>query len=181
MKIMTNYDLLSKVQETKTGFSVQRTVKPILIRTGINFAILMGFDALHSLTLEDGLKEILENIMISLMIPTFTIGTADLILSHRTKNISKDILRKLSMYLKEINVNTDSELILESYKYKTEYEFNKDKEIIQKKYIMIPVIENSKENEISVLQEHVIGTKEYLLSCGEPTKQKVFKLALNPM
>lgn len=104
--------------------------------------------------------------------------------SKSTKNISRQELVILSNLLNNINVNTDSELILESYKYKTEYDFNKDsesKDLIQKKYIMVPVIQNGEEKEISILQEHVIGTKEYSLSCGEPTKQKVFKLALNPM
>lgn len=184
MKIVINYDLLDKVQEAKTGFSLQRTVKPILIKSCISFAILMGFDTLRPLTSEEVLKETLENIMISLMIYTFTIGTADLILSKFTKNMSKNTLRKLSMHLKEINVNTNSGLILDSYKYKTEYEINKgdkSKDLIQKKYIMVPVIENGEESEISIVQEHVIGSKIYSLSCGEPTKQKVFKLALNTM
>lgn len=46
---------------------------------------------------------------------------------------------------------------------------------------MVPVIENGEEKEVSIVQEHAIGSKTYSLSIGEPTKQKVFKLATNSM
>lgn len=35
MKILINYDLLDKIQETKTGFSLQRSSKYVLINSSI--------------------------------------------------------------------------------------------------------------------------------------------------
>jgi len=184
VKIIINYDLLSKIQEAKTGFSIQKTIKPILIKTGLSFAIFLPIASVVSSSPEEMLKGLSRALCIFLSSQIFISGSVDLLLSRFTKNMSKKSLMYLSAHLKEINVNTDSELILDSYKYKTEYEINKDdesKDLVQKKYIMVPIIENGEESEISIVQEHVIGSKLYFLSLGEPKKQKVFKLALNPM
>lgn len=60
MKITINYDLLSKTQEAKTGFSLQKTVKHILIKTGVYTALIMTIDSFYSLTPEEVSKNFLK-------------------------------------------------------------------------------------------------------------------------
>ncbi len=183
MKLIINYDLLDKIRESKTGFSLQRTLKPVLIKAGISTIIIMLINA-FIVSPEELLKEFFEAILISLNIQLLVHIPVDLILSKYVKILSKDTLKKLTIQLRQININTDENLILDSYKYKTEYKWIKsenDIDLVQKKYIMVPVIENGEEKEVSILQEHSIGSKTYSLSIGEPTKQKVYRLATNPI
>lgn len=183
MKIIINYDLLDKIREAKTGISLHRTTKAILITSSIvitTSTIVLSF----LISPEELTKEFIQIIANSLIMQTSFRISFDLLVSKLYKIISKEQLRQLSSQLKDIKVNTDKDLILESYKYKNEYKLLKsenDVDLVQKKYIMVPVIENGEESEVSILQEHAIGSKIYSLSIGEPTKQNVFKLALNPM
>lgn len=183
MKIIINYDLLDKIREAKTGISLNRSTKTFII-TG-NFSLLASmFFALILIPKELLIKYIPEISARTLLYHTLIRTTIDLLTIKPYKIISKEQLRELSYQLRDININTDKDLILDSYKYKTEYKWvksEKDIDLIQKKYIMVPVIENGEEKEVSILQEHAIGSKTYSLSIGEPTKQKVLKLALNSM
>jgi len=83
-------------------------------------------------------------------------------------------LTKLSYQLKQINVNTSRDLLLDSKEYDRRYP-KKFPYIVQEKYIMVPTYNNGEITETSILQEHVIGTDKYILSIGTPTK--VYKLA----
>ena len=183
MKIIINYDLLDKIREAKIGISLHRTTKAILILSGLCTgicSILVAFTC----SPEELPKEIFKITIKSVVSQSFYRLITELLTFIPYKIISKEQLRQLSSQLKDIKVNTDKDLILDSYKYKTEYKWiksEKDIDLVQKKYIMIPVIENGEEKEVSILQEHAIGSKTHSLSIGEPTKQKVFKLALNPI
>lgn len=81
--------------------------------------------------------------------------------------------------LKDIDVNTTGDLLLDSYKYKTEYEIKRNEKNLpileQRKYIMVPTKDTN--GEVSLLQEHIIGTGDYSLSYGSP--KKVLKLVPN--
>ena len=83
--------------------------------------------------------------------------------------------------LNYLDINTRYELLQEAYLYKTSYKINKNLKnmpiLIQNKYLMLPV--NTKEEEISLVQEHIVGTNNYYLSYGSPDKKKVLKLATN--
>lgn len=110
-------------------------------------------------------------------------GIGDLILKKLVKETSIFELLYLLSSLSQININTNYELLLNSYKYETEYEFEFNKSsfphLIQKKYIMVPAIQDGEEIEVSVLQEHIIGSKDYVLSKGKPNLQKRLKLVPN--
>ena len=87
-------------------------------------------------------------------------------------------IKRLAIQLKDLNISTGKELLMDSYVYEKEYKLvNKEDSIIpkiyQKKYIMIPVYDDGEIKEVSLLQEHIIGSKYYVISYGEPTKQKV--------
>lgn len=176
MKLVINYDLIEKIQEAKTGFALTKTAKSIMKHT----AFISSFSLIDNFILGYPFETFLFEVLFGFTFETFIYGTNDLILAKINKELAIKLLKLLSIRLKDIDITTNYELLLESYKYQTNYNISFDKipQVEQKKYIMIPVIENGEEKELSLLQEHIIGTDKYILSCGEPIK--VFKLALNP-
>lgn len=83
-------------------------------------------------------------------------------------------LKVLVSSLRKINVNTDYDLLLKSYNYETKYkiEFNESfiPRLKQEKFIMVPVHELGEEKEVSLVQEHIVGSMSYSLSYGSPQK-----------
>jgi len=178
MKININYDLMTKIAEANNGFVLKKTVKRILIYSAISITIAQVIVPGEASLSEELLKGIVT------VVPIHTLGAAatDLTLIESKKRLALNKLKALSLALNQLNLNTDSELLLKSQKYKTEYNFNHNDsttpKLEERKYIMIPVYENGEEKEVSVLQEHIIGTKTYSLSLGSP--KKVVKLSFNP-
>ena len=50
--------------------------------------------------------------------------------------------------------------------------------LLEKKYIMVPCSDDEVSNEVSLVQEHIVGSKKYTLSVGEV--QKTYKLVKSP-
>ena len=93
---------------------------------------------------------------------------------YKTK--SSDDLKRLRSKLKDLNINTDCDLLLESELYKKEYKIKVNEKnlpyIAESKYIMVPTYNfNGEVSDTSILQEHVVGSKEYVLSIGSPKKE----------
>ena len=139
--------MLDKIREAKTGISLHRISKPVLIISSAAtsvFSILIAF----VVPIEELGKEVLK-FAFGTLVNEYAIRIVfDLLFSKVYKIISKEQLRELSYQLKNIKVNTNTDLILDSYKYKTEYKWVKnenDTDLIQKKYIMVPVIEDGEE------------------------------------
>lgn len=104
----------------------------------------------------------------------------ELLFRNSTKQIAIQNLKDLSYQLKNIFVDTDYEKLQETQLYKTEYDVRFEDsifpEIMQKKYMMVPINNDWGNNERSLMQEHIIGSREYALSYGEPEKEKVLSL-----
>ena len=171
MKIKINYDLFDKINEANTGMSLKKTTKKNLFAIGITLPLMVA--------VSPDFKTVLEIIARLTALNYLCYGMVDILVSSITKDKSKDELKRLAIALRNIDVNTDYEMLLNSSKYKTEYEIKKEEEQLprleQKKYIMVPVYDNGEEKEVSLVQEHIIGTDEYHLSYGSP--KKVLKLA----
>lgn len=93
---------------------------------------------------------------------------------------ASDDLKKLVSQLKKLHVNTDYDLLLQSELYKKKYNIklneNKIPCFLEQKYVLVPTYNyNGDIKETSILQEHVVGFKEYVLSIGSP--KPVFKFA----
>ena len=105
----------------------------------------------------------------------------DLFVQHICKiDINKeraiDNLRDLSRKLKDLDVKTDYDLLLEAEQYKKEYKVKVNEKklpyIAESKYIMVPTHDfNGNITDTSILQEHVVGSSEYVLSLGSPKKE----------
>ena len=98
--------------------------------------------------------------------------------SHRDFYTENGInnLKKLIVLLERINVYTNYEMLLKSELYARKYCFDTENRtipaVVSKKYLYVPSYGyDGNEKTTSILQEHTIGTKEYILSQDEPDKE----------
>lgn len=176
MKIVINYDLLEKISEAKTGLSLIKTSKKVLLkatRTEIFYIILSLIYSLP-ITIKNSIQAYCFYLALHLISETVDI--------NKNKIKALEEIKRLALKLSDLNICTEHELLMGSYVYEKEYELvNEENSILpkicQKKYIMVPVYDNGKTVETSLLQEHIIGSKSYILSHGEPSKQRVFRPA----
>ena len=78
------------------------------------------------------------------------------------------------------NIDTTYEKLLESKVYKRKYKLAMEGApgIIRERYIYVPTYDyNGLENTTSILEEHRIGTRKYVLTLGSPKKKLAFKYA----
>lgn len=125
MKLIINYDLLDKIREAKTGISLQRTSKLIVIVSGAVVTLCAIIGAFVFSPEEYG-KEILKVIPRLLINQTLIRLPLYLITAKFYKTVSKEVLKKVASALRDINVNTDEDLLLDSSRYKIEYKFKKN-------------------------------------------------------
>lgn len=181
MKIVINYDLMDKIAEAKQGYSLNRCVKRTL-----------GFMAFSSaIGIPDNLVSgnISPDLWIELSAYLACHTSFTVALAWTFKNMSQEVaqrtLKSLVSELRSKCIKCDEETILDTRKYKTEYDvsFNSVVPIVeQKKYLYVPVRdEYFGDKEISLVQEHIIGSREYTLSLGEAEEQKVYSLKMKTM
>lgn len=140
MKLKVNFDLLHKIAAAKTGFALDRTGKDVVKTTLFVQSLVLP---LHILA-NSSFKQFTIATINVLIMEMGLRGIGDLILKKLVKETSIFELLYLLSSLSQININTNYELLLNSYKYETEYEFEFNKSsfphLIQKKYIMVPAI-----------------------------------------
>lgn len=178
LKIVINYDLLEKIKESKTGFSLKRSTSKILLYTSFASMIYTSIAKTDNIETIQTLSQI--SCFFTLYVASESIGSILQSKVYKSKAINK--LKQLSQALKDINVSTDYELLQKSYVYKKSYKIKFNDYLLpyikQDKYIMVPTCDCYGEKETSLLQEHVIGSSKYFLSHGTP--KKLVKFAYNP-
>ena len=187
MEIVLNYDLLEAIKNVNEPFGPRKIIRNqkerffLLIPLGASLACYLqrcyGIDA--------DIKEWLKWLRCYLICSTTSLGT-DFFVNHifcKKFNSENDIwatisiieLKKLVLLLKNINVNTSFNMLLDSELYNKELELLHDSilpTMISKKYIYIPTYDDyGNDSKTSVVQEHIIGSKEYTLSIGTPHKK----------
>lgn len=176
MKLIINYDLPDKARQAKTGFSLKRHSKAV--GTCMAFVSpLLVVDA----TIGD--RTPLE--MTARTLGLFLYYNLYYWLTQKARaglemEKANESLRLLSYKLKDIFVDTDPSLLQEVVAYKTKYSLDFESSffprIEQKKYLTVPVHSDWDNNTRSLVQEHIIGSKEYTLAHGEPEQKKVYSL-----
>lgn len=180
MKIVVNYDLIDKAREAQTGFSLHKYITVVGITSGIAIPAKILDTMLRNMSTG-------ETVMAALKILAFILfynGFQAKAFSSFNKENSNDDLTELAKKLGNICIETDSELLKKSYRYDIKYSINFDAfppKLEQKKYIMVPVHNNWNNNERSLVQEHVVGTRQYALSYGEPEKEKIYSFGTRKM
>jgi len=185
MKIVVNYDLIERIAEAKANPKFTLIRKQVKYY-GVLFGFYVTFDfyvrnkeflgALENSALSAILVGIIWNI-----IPGFSS-----IKETRERTTSEQLeaqrdLRNLISQMADRGVNTDLDLLYEAKEYKTEYkivEEDEKKYDLEEKYIMLPTETFTGDiKDISLLQEHIMGSKEYILSLGSPKEVKQPKFA----
>lgn len=176
MKIIINYDLIDKVREAKTGFSLHKYTKVVGFTNAITVPTIILGAQIGNANAMDALELILKTFSYSLFYNALQATVSSF---FRKKEATEELI-KLSTKLNGMCIETSSELLKGAYQYEVDYSVNFDSfppKIEQKKYIMVPVYNDWGNNERSLVQEHVIGTRDYALSYGEPEKKKVYSYA----
>lgn len=173
MNLMVDFDAynaIKDVQEKYTVTKVSRNNNRLLCK-------LTSIATLLSLATFDGDYFIKFAVLTFVIVfSTFSLNMLFYLLyGDLYKEDSKRNLERLVLLLNTVNVNTSYDLLEESecYYRKYKFKFNKDKilQVLESKYILVPVYGiNGDTKKISILQEHVVGSKEYVLSMGSPKK-----------
>ena len=176
MNLMVDFDAynaIKDVQERYTVTKVTRNNNRLLFK-------LNSAAALLALAMFDGNYFIkFAVLMFVIMFSTYSLNMLFYLLyGDIYKEDSKRNLERLALLLSTVNVNTSYDLLEESecYYRKYKFKFNKDKilQVLESKYILVPVYDtNGDTKKVSILQEHVIGSKEYVLSMGSPKRALV--------
>ena len=181
MKIIVNYDLVDKAREAKTGFSLNRYCKKVGLCTGFVGGI-KSIEVASGVTSFDAAMLTTSTLFLSYL-AYFGLNTR--ILADLYKSVSVNDLNKLSSKLRDIFVETDADLLMETTALKTDYEVVLNDSSIpvlkQKKMLSVPVYSDWDNNYRELLQEHVIGSREYVLSHPEPEEEKVYSFGTKKM
>ena len=179
-KIEINYDLMHTIKEAK---EIKKCPKEFSIITKPFVFMYPGAVLFNSIKDQIPAQYAITATTIATLL---SLGAEQLLLSlmmkKTTMELAKVKLEYLVERLKNINIQTDVELLLDSKVYRREYKLKKDSPIgvIRERFINVPSY-NYKGNitTVSVKEEHMLATKDYILSLGEPEAKdtKVFRKA----
>ena len=174
MKITINYDFFDALLNVNSGMTPMKVIRnnkkiigvwylPVL--TVLNYSACKNWnDVFKLLVFEFGL------LVGSVMFYYITVGIDD----YKNKSIGD--LKELVYKFHDININTDYNLLKNSELIKRKYKVSIDKKnlltVIESKYFSVPIYDfNSNIKNIGILQEHPVGTSDYVLSIGSPKKE----------
>ena len=175
MKLRINYDFFNAIKDVNEGFTPMKIVRNN--KKGIAFiSIPIWF------SLDYALYRNLSTVFKIMLLQFFGyyMGTEYIIRIALKKDIYKEKseqrLKTLVSLLKDHNINTDYNLLLQSEldtrKYKIHLNEAKIPELIEHKYVLVPTYNfNGMVKDVSIDQEHIVGSNEYILSIGSPEKK----------
>ena len=183
MKLLINYDFFNAIRNVNEKTNPLKVIRNEKKRYAIYFPIYLSTVLLIHRHQQMNISDIMSPIIkaYGILIPL------DFMFEMTVKKLSPfemDLyaekasikLKELTALLNTINVSTTYDKLLTSeLYYKTcniEYNNHKIPDIVSKKYIYVPSYGfDGNEKTTSILQEHIIGTKDYILSQDEPDKE----------
>lgn len=180
MKLKINYDFFEKIKDVKEPHNPLK-----IIRNNKNFIVLyLSFCTVFDLLIFDSFDKFLSKVLIDFSIlfggASLTCAIELLLEIDDYAKMAKENLKKLASSLNSLHLNTNYELLLESQLSCKQYKINlnekKIPQILESKYILVPTYNyNNEIKNVSILQEHVVGSKTYELTLGSPKRK--FKYA----
>ena len=174
MKLVINYDFIDKIKDVNENYGVMKIVRnrkrylvfhltPLCIVVDLPI-YLMGKESALIVFVSQAISYFMIEYMAYKQVGDF----------YKEEAINK--IKQLVTLLKDINVDTSYDLLLKSEVYEKKYKIhlNEDKipEIIESKYILVPTYDfNGKIRDTSILEEHVVGSNNYILSLRSPEKK----------
>ena len=169
MKIIINYDFFNAIRDARETVGPLKIVRNEKDKYLCKAPIFFGTNMLL-------LRDISASLAVLMFEYSLLIGS-DMIINkqeHKDKYAIKarKELNQLVTQLSEYNVRTSYEMLLKASLIRNNYYLD-NLSIINEKLIDIPVINYSgMEDETSILQEHKVGSNEYILSLGTSEKKK---------
>lgn len=173
MKLVINYDFFNEVKNVKESYGVlkvvrnnnMRYIKQIPMWGLIDYALIQNIPSASLILLFQYMLMISGDMLADKACGIDTYAT-----------FASKKLKKLVSDLEELNVKTNYDLLLQSKLYDKRYkiDFNNDNLPIIKheKYLYVPSYNfDGKIKDTSILQEHMLGSGNYVLSVGEPEKK----------
>ena len=187
LKLVINYDMISKINEANGKYRLMRCYKRNMF-TGTLATINIVADTVY---LCNGIGNPSRNISNIIFWLTWYLGVVPVIdysvqsMKKRTnRNTYKDYaiadLKKLAQQLRNQNIDVTYENLLKSNVYHRKYKLDMEGApgIIRERYINVPIYDyNGMKATTSILEEHRIGSRKYVLTLGSPKKKTVLKPA----
>lgn len=178
MNIIVNYDFFDAVKDVNEGFTpfkIIRNCKVKFIKYNLPLLTLAEYITFH----EDFLKYLPGATIIQIGLIFGCNIAGYLTCGDVYKEEADKRLKVLVSRLKSLNIDTSFDLIKQSECERKIYNFkiNKKKipQLIQYKYVLVPSYNYQGDiTDTSIMQEHVVGSSEYILSHGS------FKKVLKP-
>lgn len=174
MKLVINYDFIDKIKDVKENYGVMKIVRNrkrylVFHLTPLCIAVDLPICLIGK---ESSLIVFISQVISYFMIEYFAYKQV----GDFYKEIAINKIKQLVTLLKDINVDTSYDLLLESEVYEKKYKIhiNEDKilEVISSKYILVPTYDfNGEIRDTSILEEHIVGSNDYILSIGSPEKK----------
>lgn len=175
MKLRINFDFFEKIKDVKEPHNPLK-----IIRNNKEYIVMyLSFWTTFDLLAFDSFNEFISKVLVDFAIIFGSAGLTCILELLLKKDdyakIAVEDLKGLVSSLNSLNLNTNYELLLESQlsckEYKIVLNKNKIPQILESKYILVPTYNyNNQIKDVSVLQEHVIGSKDYELSLQSPRK-----------
>ena len=183
MKLIINYDFIEAIYNAKEKFSLSKSWHNNLphnlwfIPFAVGLSAINGSDAYTTVqltTMGFGLISSAD-ILTDAIVYKFTGDD-----TYEMK--ARRLLKELVVKLEDLNIRTDYDSLLQSELYEKHYKVDVNDgflpKILEEKYVLVPGrFFRGEMEDISVLQEHVVGSKEYVLSLGSPSKKTSRRLA----
>lgn len=184
MKFPINYDLLEKVNSANGNVNVEK----IMLEEVKKLIKLYGFYTAVDIVMrrDGGIGWV--KIFLSCAVFFASTVTVKTVFDYKFKDkIEKSACLELTKLVVQmgnnLNINTSLELLKQSELIKVEYKIiyqKYDFKIQQDKYILIPAYDGLGDiKDASILQEHEIGSEQYVLSIGSPKRSVALKYAFN--
>ena len=192
LKLVINYDMMDKITIANGEHKLKMIYKcyakqPMVMIPGLNNVVIGVSNVCQGIDVASNVS------VITLTLGLFFVGIP--VAHPRLEKVFKekfgvktlqesaiDSIRDLSYQFNNQNINTTPELLLNSYVYHKKYKLamNGKAGVIRERYINVPTYGfNNEISESSILEEHKIGSREYVLTLGSPKKQMAFKPVYN--
>ena len=183
MKLLINYDFYNAVRDASESLRPMKVIrnekKKYMILSSVYLSMCLMARQYGNIDIKD-IVLLLLRLNINLTCIDLILETLYKKIGHSNMDLYAEVsslnLKKLVLLLSNINVSTNYNMLLSSELYYKTCHINCEERKLpilkSKKYIYVPSYGYDGEEKVtSILQEHIIGTKEYILSVDEPDRQ----------
>lgn len=189
-KLEINYDFIDKINESEGKYKIKRFIN----NNKFTDAIIAGFvtkdiilGATGALSPEQTAVKVTSYlatmIVILLLLELINKNLKERITGKTQEERAEDELRKLAVQLNNLGIEVNLEDLKDAIIYHKKYRLRKDGKpgVIRERYIEVPVSNSNiiNSDSASIKEEHVMGSRSYVLTLDTPKKQMVYRKAFS--